>query len=672
MSETSHDALIAQIEAAIEQGGLAEARQLIEDVESRFGPRPETAELRQRLAVVESALSGRGQVEAAIRTAREETSRANYPGALAAIESALKLAPQDRSLRELLDTTTRAAMRHESVVERNRAAAAAAERIAAQLDQGDLEAAAEALREASLHFGRHDKLLEAQRRLDELWQEAELEKTVAFADQARAYLDGRNWSAALQQAERILRLDPRNPDALELKRRARAEIESAEARRQAEHEIERAQHDVERLIRADELPQAARALQEAVDRLGRHAAFDEIAERLDEAKAQLQARKRLEWTQRRLTEADDLVRQAGRLSLQGKYEQAIERLETARDLHPEHPEIEGLMRAARSGQERTLAERRRSEALTAAKAEIRQLLDALRLDEAQARLRAAEARYGADDPQLRALATRLARLRESERAGAEPPPALGDGAEALAHQRELAAAYSWKQALLFPFRGGGVAAFWGLLGLAVALDALAAVPWVGAVFGALRWLPPAAALAWCLEIVRETLHGKNLLPPWSALLDPRGRAFDLALALGVALLAAAPLAAFVLTRGFHGLLGASAGWWIAAALAWGGAAFALAAWGAAGAFGFGQALRLPRHLRALRAAGPDALLPVNLVFAVTVAIVVVRAALLPAVPWLGSPLAGGLEAFALLAVPHLIGVVLRRHRIELDHAYAGR
>lgn len=679
MTETPRDAL-ARIEAAIEQGGLAEARQLIEDAESRFGPRPELAELRRRLTVVESALSGRGQIDAAVRRAREETSRANYPGALAAIESALRLAPGDPALAELLDQTTRAALRHESVVERNVAAAAVAERIAAQLDRGDLETAADELREANLQFGRHDKLLELQRRFDALWKQAELEKTVAFADQARAFLDGRNWTAALQQAERILRLDPKNPEALELKRRARVEIEGEEARRQAELDVERAQQDVERLIHADELPRAAHALQQAVDRLGRHPAFDEIARRLDQAKAGLQARKRLDWTQRRLKEADDLVRQAGRLSLQGKYEQAIERLETARDLHPEHPEVEGLLRAAQSSRERTLAERHRGEALAAAKAEVRQLLDALRLDEAQTRLRAAEARYGGDDPQLRALATRLARLKEAEHPAAEPPPSLDDSAaaQALARQRELAAAYSWKQALLFPFRGGGTAAVWTLVGLAVALDALAAVPRIGVVFAALRWLLPAAALGWCLEIVRETLRGKNLLPPWSALFDPRPWASDLALALGVALVAAAPLAAFALTRGFHALWGAAtgwgapAGWWVAAVLGWGGTAFAVAAWGAAGAFGFGQTLRLPQHLRAVRAGEPDALLPINLVFAVVVAIVILRAALLPAVPWLGSPLAGGLEAWGLLAAPHLIGVALRRHRIELEGTYNRR
>jgi hypothetical protein len=107
-------------------------------------------------------------------------------------------------------------------------------------------------------------------------------------------------------------------------------------------------------------------------------------------------------------------------------------------------------------------------------------------------------------------------------------------------------------------------------------------------------------------------------------------------------------------------------------LGWGGAAFAVAAWGAAGAFGSGAALSLPRHARAVRAAEPDVLVPINLLFAAAVAILVLRAALLPAAPWVGSPLAGGLEAWALLAAPHLIGVALRRRRIELGRAYGRR
>ena len=36
-----------------------------------------------------------------------------------------------------------------------------------------------------------------------------------------------------------------------------------------------------------------------------------------------------------------------------------------------------------------------------------------------------------------------------------------------------------------------------------------------------------------------------------------------------------------------------------------------------------------------------------------------------AVPWLGVPLGAAVEVYALLLVPHLVGVAVRRHRSAL-------
>ncbi len=182
MPEPSREALVAQIEAAIEKGGLDEARQLIEAAERNLGRQPELDELRQRVSVVESTLSDRGQIEAAIRRAREEVSRANYPGALATLERALRLAPGDAGLRGMLEQTTKAAVRHEAAVERNRAVAKTADGIGELLERGDLEKAAAELREAGLKFGKHNTLTALQERLDTLWKQAELEKTVAYVE----------------------------------------------------------------------------------------------------------------------------------------------------------------------------------------------------------------------------------------------------------------------------------------------------------------------------------------------------------------------------------------------------------------------------------------------------------------------------------------------------------
>lgn len=673
MPESSLESVVKRIEAAIELGDFDEARELIEVAETRLGHQQDLAELRDRLAVVESTLSRSGQVEAAIRRAREETSRANYHAALTVLEGALKEDPGNSELRELLQQTTRAALRHEAAVDRNRAVAQAAVEIGAWIDRGDLEKATSELAEANLRFGKHDTLQALQERLDAAWREAELERTVAYVDQTRAFLDSGKWHDALRQSERILRMDPRNPEAIDMKRRARAEIERDQADRQALHEIDLAREDVERLIAADELVSASRALGEAVDRLGRHDVFEDLAGRLDQAKAELQARKRLEWTQRRLKEADDLVHQASRLNLQGRYEQAIERLEKARELHPDHAEIEDLLHAAETAYRRQQAERRRADAAQSAISEIRQLLDALRLDEAAKRLEAAMARVGRDNAQLQALGTRLRRLREADSEALPPPEAQplvhGTVSEALTRQHELASAYTWKQTLLFAFRGDGIKVLSVYTVLAVGLEALAAWQPVGPVFLALRCLVPLGALGWLLAIVRLTAQGKNRLSSWGEILDVRRRGIDDALALAIVAVACLPAAVLVATRSWHGLLAGTAGWGLMSVAGWGGAAFGVLAGAAAGVFGPRFVLRGARHAGALAAGAPETVLAADVVFATAVALVVLRVTVLPLVPWIGLPVVAALEAYALLAIPHMIGVVIRRRRIELARVY---
>ncbi len=676
MNEPSQKGLPAQIEAAIENGDLAGARHLLERAEADFGILPELAELRQRLTEV-AQISGRGELELALRRARENAGRADYASALGILQQALAKWPQDAELRELLDKTTKAALRHEAVVARNRAVVEAAERIEGLLHRGELDEAAEELHTAGVTFGKHQRLGELQEKLTALQAEARLEQTVAHTDQVRALLDGQNWRDAVEEADRLLRLDPGNADVEEMRRRARLEIEKEEARRHHEVAVGQAVQNVERLAAANEFERATRALREAEDRLGRHERFARLAQRLDESKAEAAARKRLEWTERRDKEAEALVRQAERLSLQGKYEMAIERLRAARELNADLPGLEDKTRAALTALERSRAERQKAEELAAAKAAVRARLDALLLDEAEDLLDEAEAEFDPEDPHFKALRVRLARLRESETAGTLPVGALpvatalpeGEAeAAALARQRELASAYSWKQVFLFPFRGAAFGVFWLLLGAMLGLETFHALTGFG-FFAVLRALVPVAAAGLALPIVRETLQGRHLLPSRNRLVAGRRFAADLALVLGLALLAVLPLLLFLFSRGRHGLLDAFPGFAVAAFLGWGGTCFLLLAGGGIGGFGEGAAPRLAAHGRALLAGSPETFVAINATFLLIAVTLVLRAALGSYIPWLGAPLAGALEAYLLLMVPHLIGVVTRRHRVELAKIY---
>ena len=90
---------------------------------------------------------------------------------------------------------------------------------------------------------------------------------------------------------------------------------------------------------------------------------------------------------------------------------------------------------------------------------------------------------------------------------------------------------------------------------------------------------------------------------------------------------------------------------------------------AAGAFGHRFSLDLRRHARSFDAGAPEIAFAVHAVFVLVVTVTLLRATLLPFVPWIGSPLAAAVEVYALFEVPHLMGVVYRRHQIELARIY---
>lgn len=665
--DSSHDVPVAQIEAAIETGDLAAARRLIETAEAGLGSLPVLDELRRRLDEV-LAISTGGAVELALERARGEVRRANYAAALEILQVASQEAPNNAELRSALERTTRAAMRHESAVERNQAVARIAEEIEHHLDRGEFDEAAQKLSDAGVQFGKHTTLQGLQERLEKERLEAELEMTHTWIDQTRAMLDRGDWRSAQEQAGKVLKLDADHEEARRLERRAAEEVAREEAKRHHEQAIAQVTQDVERLMAAEAPEQASRVLHEAIGRFGRTPAFEELDRRLDEQKAGLESRKRLEWSARRLKEAEALVKEAGRLSLQGQWEAAIERLEAARERNPDHPEIEPMVQAAQKSLERTRTERQRVEQLTGAKRDVLRLLDDLHLDSAEVRLRAAVKKFG-EDSDLDDLATRLRRLRASGGGGSPAAVDPRDESTALARQRDLAAAYSWKQILLYPFRGDMGILFVVALAALLLLELVDGDSGFGLVFRGLRYLAPLLLLALAFDVLRETVQGKNRLVGASRLVAPRRWGLDLALVAGVVVTAASPLVVLLLTRGYHELF---TGWWgfaIAALWGWLAAAAAVLVWVAAGAFGTNRLARFPDHLRSLFLGEPETLIAINLLFTAALSVLVLRVTFLPFIPWLGSPIAVLIEVYTVLLTPHLLGVVVRRHRIELTKIY---
>lgn len=614
-------------------------------------------------------------VDALVGQAKEAISRADYQVALASLRQAVQLDPDDREAARLLAQTEEASRRHLAAVERYRAVLEVARRISRSIEQGELADAREQLRAAELEHGQQEAFDEVGEQLAQHEAAARRVQAARLAETARSLLAAEDWQGALDAANRSLELDPAG-DLRELREKARSELA-----RQAEHELYtsavfEARGDVERLLEARELVRAGQRLRQAIDQLGEHPAFAGLSDRIDKAKSDFSFRQRVEWAERRAKEAEGLIAEADRLHRAGSFDGAARQLAAARRLDPSHPELESKIEAVQAAARRRDAERQRDRELTARLAEIASHLDALRLDEAERAIRETRAEFDAT-ARLAALGTRLAHLREVERSGRDPLPsveALSGEAEAaaLAHQRTLAAAYSWKQALLFPFRGFGRVAFLALFAAGVVLDLLAFIPGVGGVLTVVAWVGLLALSGWVPAVVRVTLSGRNLLADWSELANLGRWLRDLGRFVAVVLFAAWPLLAFLLTREWHGGLAAESGpwgWLVAVVLGWVAATLGVVVCGVTEAFGQRQLPRLGRHLRAYATGQPETIWVVAGLFALVLIAVVLRAVAAPALPWMALPAAHGIEIYVLLLAPHLIGVLVRRHRLELARVY---
>ncbi len=612
-------------------------------------------------------------VAALLDEARRAISKARYAAALELLEQAALLAPDDAEIGQLLAQTERASRRHQAAVERHRTALDWVRKIEALIERDELEAAGTRLREAGVELGGHEALTALEKRIAERRHARSQAQAFELAAEASNLIDGGDWQGALRVAGESLRLTP-NPRAKEIRDRAKTELDRQAEQQQYQQALDQAANDIERLLEAREPAGAGQRLRQAIDQLGNHQTFDQLSHRIDRAKSDLRFRQRVDWAERRANEAEDLIAEAARMSLKGSYGQAVDRLEAARKLDPSHPDLDDKLGIARAALERQLERQQRAEELARRIAEINSHLESLRLDDAEQAINKATEEYG-EPGRFAALATRLRRLREVERGGQAAASAPRDReAEAamLRRQQMLAAAYSWKQTFLYPFRGFGLRAFQALLAALVALDLLAAIPLVGVVFDILGALVVLAAVGLIPHVVRATVSGRNLLPPWSELAEPARWGRDLARFSGLLVLAGLPLILGLATRPWHGTPATGSGlfpWLAAAIMIWLGSAFVVTAGGAAESFGYRHAPRLPQHARGLIAGGSDALLTVDTIFLLAMLVVVLKVALAPAMPWLLMPLVRVLEVYGLLLTPHLIGILVRRHRLELGKIY---
>ncbi|MEO1086375.1 MAG: hypothetical protein AAFY88_19230, partial [Acidobacteriota bacterium] len=538
----------------------------------------------------------------------------------------------------------------------------AAGEVTRMLDQSELQGARLRLRAAREEYGRQKTFDDLEEKLVDLVEVAQTRSAGEHLARARDAAARGDWNGALNQAELALTLAPGHAEAEDLRTRARGQLAARASDAQRQRSLDEARGDVERLMAAGELARADQRLQQAVDTLGREPAFAKLGAAIDQAKKDQDFKRRFEWRERRAKEAEGLIQEATRLALGGDFENAVRRLETARELDPTHPEIDQKLETNRVALERHSKEQARAAALERTITDIRGHLDGLRLDDAAQGLAAVRAELR-DDPRFVRLEERLAGLREANTAAGILPtpenlPTLSAPVRSAIrqHQRAVAGAYSWRQAFAYPIRGG--AAHGGVLALLLVVGH-ALSGWLDLPDFTLL-ITSAVALP---ALVRSTLDDHNRVPPPGALWRGPASLLDIVLTALLLAAAAAPAVAWTLLGDRHGLFEIGPlGFLGLTVLLWAGAWWASSAVGVTVAFGLRRAL-VPHKL-----ALPGATLLA--VSAVAFSLVAGSIWLLTAVePILGIPLAVLYESAGLLLLGHLIGVMVRSRRLEWASSY---
>lgn len=666
---------IREIEAAIEAEHYTEAREILQRAERLSGEPFD--ELIRRIDEVES-LTRAAQAGDLVARARTEMAEANYEAAIHSLRRAVALDPSDGEICHFLDRAERALGRQRAELERSHAVSDVCRVIEGLLESRDFSRARQELHDAGVEFGRQPTLIALEARLDELEDGFRQTQIRRGLEQARISFEAQDWRGASRAADVVLRLDPAHRGASELQEQARVHLERQEGQKQRREALESVQEDVERLIAARELGQAASRLRDARESLGHELVFDELRHRIDRARSDLQFRQRIEWAERRAKEAERLIQEASSFSLKGEYSSAIESLEAARELDPSHPDLADLLAAADSALEKHLERKRRSEALGAHEQRIGALLDQVRLEEAERALADAEQELGSVDG-LGRLRGRLGRMREAKQGSR----LLSNGGirhitsqdlkdrdvlTALSQQEVLWKSYPWNQVLLFPFRGLGGPVLVSMLGLGALLDFLV---WMGAP-SILWFLLSLVAVGFVPAIVRVTLEGKNQLLEFQDLGNGRSWLRDWPRMLTLVCSLGGPLFLWVVLREFHGSMtdvSGPSGWLLATALLWLACAIGVLSLGVGELFGGEFMLRLKGHLRFLGSSSLAPHLVIALPFGLLVLGFLARWVLLPEIPWLGSLLSRGFEAYALLAVPHAVGTLARSRSLGLARSY---
>ena len=320
-----------------------------------------------------------------LRTACALTEEGDFAQATSHFEAALKFQPDNEAVRNMLEET-----REKLDQERQ----ASLERLAAEvrglrelLDKGDWKTGRERWLSARRAYGDVDELLEVRRELDRLENQEYLHRVEERLEEASRQRESGELTQAvrsLEQAREAWRLSSLDKEEEGLSLLVQFDHEEAlleEAHRKAAA-LDEAVYEVESAIRNGRLVEADRTLFQALEAHGRRERLVELRKELDDLH-----HRELEKEVRSLTE------RAVQLSKKGEFADAMNALEKARIVAPAKSRAAGEIEGCRREVERAQLEWRKRE-MHLVGTEIETFIERQNLEQAQARLSAAEAQFG--------------------------------------------------------------------------------------------------------------------------------------------------------------------------------------------------------------------------------------------------------------------------------------
>ncbi len=237
----------------------------------------------------------------------------------------------------------------------------------------------------------------------------------------------------------------------------------------------------------------------------------------------------------------------------------------------------------------------------------------------------------------------------------------------LHQERVLSAPYSFQEALFYPFRGTGLYMFIATLVSFFACWVLSFFCVGALAYGAL-WLLIAGLQ---FKIVRSTAAGDNVLPDWPDFTDFGGLIADLVTWWAINLLQLVPVIFYLFGRATQDpdVKPDPVVWLAIAALGWVGTAVALMGFGAAGNYRRIKVLGFHQHLLGYMGSVPDSVHITNYAFALFVATSFLQSFFEGSIPVLGTILSGVVGIYWIYMMPHLGGLLFRRHNKLMDNVY---